>query len=144
VTDDDVSFGLTLVADELNHLACIAGIKENSTADKMYATHRSTTKNVKGACLVEINGKKVFGKDDAVSMLRQLHDQHAENLVLERNIGVVCCCATDIMDLSGVFFIADSGVLQDAFLWNSMGMYTCSVWLSNTLLQCSELRCCED
>jgi len=45
----------------------------------------------------------------------------------------------DVMDLSGVFCVADSGVLQDTFLWNSMGMHTCSVWLSNTLLQCSEL-----
>ena len=43
------------------------------------------------------------------------------------------------MDLSGVFCVADSGVLQDAFLWNSMGMHTCSVWFSNTLVQCSEL-----
>jgi len=43
------------------------------------------------------------------------------------------------MDLSGVFCAADSGVLQDAFLWNFMGMHTCSVWFSNTLLQCSEL-----
>jgi len=26
-----------------------------------------------------------------------------------------------------------SGVLQDTFLWNSMGMHTCSVWLSNNV-----------
>jgi len=36
------------------------------------------------------------------------------------------------MDLSGVFCVADSGVLQDTFLWNSMGMHTCSVWFSNS------------
>jgi len=36
------------------------------------------------------------------------------------------------MDLSGVFCVADSGVLQDAFLWNCVGMHTCSVWFSNT------------
>ena len=41
--------------------------------------------------------------------------------------------------LSGVFCVADSGVLQDTFPWNSMGMHTCSVWFSNTLLQRSEL-----
>jgi len=35
------------------------------------------------------------------------------------------------MDLSGVFCVADSGVLQDTFLWNSIGMHTCSVWFSN-------------
>jgi len=35
------------------------------------------------------------------------------------------------MDLSEVFCVADSGVLQDTFLWNSMGMHTCSVWFSN-------------
>jgi len=44
----------------------------------------------------------------------------------------------DVMDLSGVFCVAESGVLQDAILWNSVGMHTCSVWLFNTLLQCSE------
>jgi len=35
------------------------------------------------------------------------------------------------MDLSGVFCVADSGVLQDTILWNSVGMHTCSVWFSN-------------
>jgi len=49
----------------------------------MYATHMSTLKNVKGAYLVGINGKRVFGKDDAISMLRQLYDECAENLQLE-------------------------------------------------------------
>jgi len=38
-----------------------------------------------------------------------------------------------------VFCVAHSGVLQDTFLWNSVRMHTCSVWFSNTLLQCSEL-----
>jgi len=47
----------------------------------------------------------------------------------------------DVMDLSGVFCVADSGVLQDTFLWNSMGMHTCSVWFSNTIhsKQCTML-----
>jgi len=54
-------------------------------------------------------------------------------------MSVICYCATGVMDLSGVFCVADSGVLQDTILWNSVGMHTCSVWLSNTLLQCSEL-----
>jgi len=39
--------------------------------------------HVKGAYLVGINGKKVFSKEDAISMLRQLHDERAENLQLE-------------------------------------------------------------
>ena len=52
----------------------------------MYATHKSTVKNVKGAYLVCINGKKVFGKDDAIAMLHQLCDERAENLELERAI----------------------------------------------------------
>ena len=47
-------------------------------------------------------------------------------------MSVICYCATGVMDLSGVFCVADSGVLQDTFLWNSMGMHTCSVWFSNT------------
>jgi len=72
VTDDDPSYGLTLASNELSHRAYISDIKENSTADKMYATHKSTLENVKGAHLVGINGKRVFGKDDAISMLRQL------------------------------------------------------------------------
>jgi len=46
-------------------------------------------------------------------------------------MSVICYCAIGVMDLSGVFCGADSGVLQDAFLWNSMGMHTCSVWFSN-------------
>jgi len=54
-------------------------------------------------------------------------------------MSVICYCATGVMDLSGVFCVADSGVLQDTFLWNSLGMHTCSVWLSNTLMQGSEL-----
>jgi len=83
VTDDDPSFGLTLAADELNHRECITDVKENSTADKMHASHKSTDKNVKGTHLVSINGKKVFGKDNAIAMLRQLHDERAANLELE-------------------------------------------------------------
>jgi len=54
-------------------------------------------------------------------------------------MSVVCHCAACVMDLSGVFCVADSGVLQDAFLWNSMGTHTCSVWFSNTLMQRSQL-----
>ena len=83
VTDDDPSYGLTLASDELNHRAYVTDVKENSTADKMYATHKSTLKNIKGSYLVGINGKRVFGKDDAISMLRQLYDERAENLQLE-------------------------------------------------------------
>jgi len=83
VTDDDPSYGLTLESDELNHRAYVSDVKENSTADKMYATHKSTLKNIKGAYLVGINGKRVFGKDDAISMLPQLYDERAENRQLE-------------------------------------------------------------
>jgi len=49
----------------------------------MYATHKSALKNVKEAYLVGINGKRVFGKDNAISMLQQLHDERTENLQLE-------------------------------------------------------------
>jgi len=83
VTDDDPSYGLTLATDELNHRAYVTDVKKDSTADKMYSTHKSTLKNVKGAYLVGINGKPVFGKDDAISMLRQLYDERADNLQLE-------------------------------------------------------------
>jgi len=48
-------------------------------------------------------------------------------------VSVAAAVLLDVMDLSGVFCVADSSVLQDAILWNSMGMYTCSVWLSNTM-----------
>jgi len=54
-------------------------------------------------------------------------------------MSVTAAVPLDVINLSGVFCVADSGVLQDTSLWNSMGMHTCSVWLSNTLLQCSEL-----
>jgi len=46
-------------------------------------------------------------------------------------MSVTATVLLDVMDLSGVFCGADSGVLQDTFLWNSMGMHTCSVWFSN-------------
>ena len=83
VTDDDPSYRLTLASDELSHRAYVTDVKENSTADQMCATHKSTLKNVKGAYLVGINGKKVFGKDDAISMLHQLYDERAENQQLK-------------------------------------------------------------
>jgi len=83
VTDDDPLYGLTLTSDELSHRSYVTDVKENSTADKKCATHKSTLKNVKGAFLVGINGKRVFGKDKAISMLRQLYDERAENLQLE-------------------------------------------------------------
>jgi len=54
-------------------------------------------------------------------------------------MSVTAAVLLDVMDLSGVFCVVDSGVLQHTILWNSVGMHTCSVWLSNTLLQCSEL-----
>jgi len=54
-------------------------------------------------------------------------------------MSVTATVLLDVIDLSGVFCVADSGVLQDTILWNSVGMHTCSVWFSNTLLQCSEL-----
>jgi len=53
-------------------------------------------------------------------------------------MSVTATVLLDVMDLSGVFCVADSGV-QDTILWNSVGMHTYSVWFSNTLLQCSEL-----
>jgi len=56
---------------------------------------------------------------------------YSVDLVLELTMGI-CVYATGVMDLSGVFCVADSGVLQDTFLWNSMGMHTCSVWFSNS------------
>jgi len=46
-------------------------------------------------------------------------------------MSVTAAVLLDVMDLSGVFCVADSGVLQDAILWNSMGMHTCSLWFSN-------------
>jgi len=49
----------------------------------MYATHKSTLKNVKGAYLVGINGERVFGNNATISILRQLYDERAENLQLE-------------------------------------------------------------
>jgi len=49
-------------------------------------------------------------------------------------MSVTATVLLDVMDLSGVFCVADSGVLQDTILWNPMGMHTCSVWFSNTLL----------
>jgi len=49
----------------------------------MYATHKLALKNVKGAYLVGINRKRVFGKDGAISMLQQLYDERAKNLQLE-------------------------------------------------------------
>jgi len=93
VTEDNPSYGLTLASDELNHRACVTDVKENSTADKMYATHKLTLKNVKGAYLVGINGKRVFGKDNAISMLHQLYDERAENLQLELAIERKLCSA---------------------------------------------------
>jgi len=47
-------------------------------------------------------------------------------------VSVAATVLLDVMDLSGVFCVADSGVLQDTILWNSVGMHTCSVWFSNT------------
>lgn len=42
VTCENPDFGITLASDELNHRAYITDVKENSTADKLCATHRST------------------------------------------------------------------------------------------------------
>jgi len=54
-------------------------------------------------------------------------------------MSVTATVRLDVMDLSGVFCGADSGVLQDSFLWNSMGMHTCSVWLSNNVDQAVDI-----
>lgn len=83
VSCDNPDSGISLSTDELNQRAHISDIKENSTADKMHATHKSTLKNVKGAHLVGTNSKKVFSRNDALSLLRQLHDERAENLELK-------------------------------------------------------------
>jgi len=61
------------------------------------------------------------------------------------NVSVTATVLLDVMDLSGVSLVADSCVLQDTFLWNSMGMHTCSVCLSNSFLPlhfCSHLLHC--
>jgi len=47
-------------------------------------------------------------------------------------MSVTATVLLDVMDLSVVFCVADSGILQDTFLWNSVRMHTCSVWFSNT------------
>jgi len=68
----------------------------------------------------------VGGRDLLGAMLQQIS--------LLRNMSVICCCVARVMNLCAVFCVADSHVLQDAFLWNSMGMHTCSVWHSNSVL----------
>jgi len=75
----------------------------------MCATHKSTLKNVKGAYLVGINGKKVFGKDDAISMLCQLCDERAKNLQLELAIerklsSAKAWCAVAEHDINGYLY----------------------------------------
>ena len=34
-----------------------------------------------------------------------------------RNMSVLCCCAANVMDLSGVFHVANSDFLQEVILW---------------------------
>ena len=34
-----------------------------------------------------------------------------QQISLARNVSVVCCCACDVMDLSGVICVADSDVI---------------------------------
>jgi len=58
-------------------------------------------------------------------------------------MSVTATVLLDIIDVSGVFCVADSCVLQDTFLWNSMGMHTCFVWFSNSsallMVDCKDL-----
>jgi len=54
-------------------------------------------------------------------------------------MSVAAAALLGVMDLSGVFCVADSGALQDVILWNSVGMRALAARFSSALLQRSKL-----
>ena len=83
VTCNNPTFGISVGNDELSYRAYISDFKKNSSAANMFSSHKATLRKVKGAYIVKVNGKRVFTKDDAISALRQLHDERAANIDVE-------------------------------------------------------------
>jgi len=83
VTCDDPTFGITMGNDELNNRAYVADVKRNSSAANMFSSLKATLRKINGGYITNVNGMPVFTKEDAISALRQLHDERVENMTIE-------------------------------------------------------------
>ncbi|MCE2996259.1 MAG: hypothetical protein LW863_11705 [Flammeovirgaceae bacterium] len=70
-------FGLTISTDALNDRAYVSNVTRNSSASKMFSTHKAATNKIRGAYIVQINNHNVFTKNDAVRLLQQTRDRNA-------------------------------------------------------------------
>ena len=75
VTCNSPTFGLNLSEDETNGRVFLEDINKNSSASKLFSSHKATRNKIRGAFIVSINGTQVFNKSSAITLLADLHSQ---------------------------------------------------------------------
>ena len=66
VTCNSPTFGLNLSEDETNGRVFLEDINKNSSASKLFSSHKATRNKIRGAFIVSINGTQVFDKSAAI------------------------------------------------------------------------------
>lgn len=66
-------FGFTITTDDINNRAFVADIRYNSSASKMFSSHKAATNKIRDACIISIDGIPVFTNDDVLIQLDRLH-----------------------------------------------------------------------
>ena len=61
------------LSDELQWF--LEDINKNSSASKLFSSHKATRNKIRGAFIVSINGTQVFNKSSAITLLADLHSQ---------------------------------------------------------------------
>jgi len=60
----DPAFGILIASGELNNCAYVSYIKSNTAAANMFSSDKASLHDVNGNCIVSINNKSVFAKDN--------------------------------------------------------------------------------
>lgn len=76
-------FGFTIDTDDLNNRAFVAEIRYNSSASKLFSSHKATTNKIRGAYIISIDGTPVFTKDEVTAELDRLRRTKPASFTLE-------------------------------------------------------------
>lgn len=71
------TFGFSLQTDDLSGRVFVSDIKQNSSASRLFSSHKSTNNKLRGAYIVSIDDDPVFSQDDALRIFMRLREQHA-------------------------------------------------------------------
>lgn len=74
------AFGFIIDSDDLNNRGFVSNILPNSSASRLFSSHKATLRKIRGAYIVRINDTPVFTAADIRNCLRSLSDAKAGSL----------------------------------------------------------------